>query len=225
MKASICAKTSSAFAPGYYSVIGMPTQRQIRYGIKPLVFLLCALPLLSLIGRAFGFGDDLGPNPVETLQDVLGEWGLRFLLATLAVTPLRLLLGKPWLGQFRRMLGLFAFTYAGLHFANYLVLDQSLDLATIVEDIVERPFITVGFVAVVTMVPLAITSTAGWRRRLGKRWNALHRLVYPAAILACWHFWWQVKKDITEPLIYAAILAALLGYRIWRHVSQKTQSA
>ena len=194
----------------------MPTQRQIRRVGKPAVFLLASLPLVGLALRIAGIGESLGANPVETLQDELGEWGLRFILITLAVTPLRQLLGWPWLTQFRRMLGLFAFTYCGLHFVNYLWLDQRFEWNAIVEDVVERPFITVGFTAVVLLIPLAVTSTAGWRRRLGRRWQSLHRLVYVIAILACWHFWWQVKKDITEPLIYAGIAAALLGYRVWR---------
>lgn len=194
----------------------MPTQRQIRTIGKPAVFLLASLPLFWLVARIAGYGESLGANPIETLQDELGGWGLRFILITLAVTPLRHLLGWPWLTQFRRMLGLFAFTYCGLHFLNYALLDQSLEWGAIVEDVIERPFITVGFAAVLLMTPLAITSTAGWRRRLGRRWQTLHYLVYPIAIMGCWHFWWQVKKDLREPLIYAGILAVLLGYRLWR---------
>ncbi len=197
----------------------MPTARQIRLIGKPVVFTLAILPLAWLIARVAGIGPGLGPNPVETLQDELGIWALRLILITLAITPLRLALGKPWPLQFRRMLGLFAFTYAALHFANYLLLDQTLLWSAIVEDIVKRPFITVGFAAVVLLIPLAITSTAGWRRQLGRRWLMLHRAVYLIGILACWHFWWQVKKDITEPAIYAAILAVLLGVRVWRHIS------
>ncbi len=197
----------------------MPTARQIRLIGKPVVFVLAVLPLAWLIARAAGVGPGLGPNPIEALQDGLGIWALRLILITLAITPLRLALGKPWPLQFRRMLGLFAFTYAALHFANYLLLDQTLLWSAIVEDIVKRPFITVGFAAVVLLVPLAITSTTGWRRRLGKRWLVLHRAVYLIGILACWHFWWQVKKDITEPAIYVAILTVLLGIRVWRRVT------
>ena len=195
----------------------MPSLRQVRRYYKPVVFAACLVPLVLLLLRIFEIGDfSLGPNPVEDIQDSLGIWAIRFIMITLAVTPLRVITGQNWLLQFRRMFGLFAFTYAGLHFLNYLVLDQTLDVAIILEDIVERPFITVGFGALMLMVPLAITSTSGWRRRLGVRWQQLHRLVYATGILACWHFFWQVKKDIREPMIYIVILALLLGFRLWR---------
>jgi len=170
-----------------------------------------------LAGRAFElFGSGLGANPIEAMMDHLGQWGLRFLLLTLGITPLAVTLRKPWLMKIRRMIGLFAFTYLSLHFLTWLVLDKWLEPAAIVEDIAERPFITVGFAALLLLLPLAVTSTNGWMRRLGRRWHSLHRLVYPAAVLACIHFWWQVKADLTEPLIYSAILAALLGWRLWR---------
>lgn len=195
----------------------MPTLKQIRVFGKPVVFVAASLPLVWLAAGLFGIGGaELGVDPIETLQDELGEWGLRFLLITLAITPLQKIVGKPWPLLFRRMLGLFAFTYCALHFANYLVLDQGLYLPEILEDILKRPFITVGFAALLLMAPLAVTSTYGWQRRLGNRWKTLHKLIYPIAILACWHFWWQVKKDLTEPLIYAAILALLLAFRLWR---------
>lgn len=195
----------------------MPTTWQIRFILKPLVFAACAAPLVVIGLRIAGVGESLGPNPVEVLQDEFGEWALRLLLVTLAITPLRLALGKPWPVRFRRMLGLFAFAYAALHFMNYLVLDLQFDWPEIVEDVLERPFITVGFTALLILLPLAITSTRGWQRRLGPRWGELHRLVYVAAILACWHYWWQVKKDATEPMIYAGILAVLLAVRLWRN--------
>lgn len=189
----------------------MPTLRQVRLIGKPLVFGAALLPLAGLVAGAAGAGGArLGANPVETIQDTTGLWALRFLLLTLAMTPLRVLLGAAWPLQFRRMLGLFAFAYAALHFANYLLLDRALDLAEIVPDIVKRPFITIGVIALLLLVPLAATSTAAARRRLGARWQVLHRLVYPIALLGCWHFWWQVKKDVTEPAVYAAILAILL---------------
>lgn len=194
----------------------MPSTRQIRFVLKPLVFAACAAPLVFIGLRIAGIGPSLGPNPVEVLQDEFGEWALRLLLVTLAVTPLRLAIGKPWPLRFRRMLGLFAFTYAALHFANYLVLDLQFDWPEVFEDILDRPFITVGFCALLILLPLAVTSTQGWQRRLGARWGRLHRLVYIVAILACWHFWWQVKKDFAEPAIYAGILAALLGVRLYR---------
>jgi sulfoxide reductase heme-binding subunit YedZ len=191
--------------------------RQVRYIWKPVVFLLCLVPLAILVLRTFEVGTlRFGPNPVEEIQDTLGLWGLRFVLLTLLITPLRQATGKAWLVRFRRMMGLFAFTYIGLHFLNYLVLDQTFDIDAIAEDILERPFITIGFSALMLMIPLAVTSTNGWRRRLGKRWNKLHRLVYVIAIFGCWHFFWQVKKDLQEPMIYILILAFLLGARIWR---------
>jgi sulfoxide reductase heme-binding subunit YedZ len=201
----------------------VPGLRQIRYLWKPVVFVFCLAPLAWLALQVFEVGSlRLGPNPVEDIQNELGIWALRFILLTLAITPLRWATGKAWLVQFRRMIGLFAFTYAGLHFLNYLVLDQTLDLAAIVEDILERPYITIGFSALVIMTPLAVTSTDGWRRRLARRWQDLHRLVYVTGILGCWHFYWQVKKDIREPLIYISILALLLGVRIWRSRRNKT---
>ena len=184
---------------------------------KPAVFLLCLAPLLRLAAGLLGWVDvDLGINPVETIQDTLGIWGLRLLLVTLAVTPLRVIGGWPRLLAFRRMLGLFAFTYVLLHFLFYLFVDQAFDWRQLGADIAKRPYITVGFSALLLLVPLAVTSTQRAMRRLGRRWQKLHRLVYPAAILGCAHFWWQVKADIREPLIYAAIAALLLGWRAVR---------
>lgn len=189
----------------------------MRRVLKPALFLLCALPLAWLLARAFSIaGAGLGPNPIDEIMDRLGDWGLRLLLATLCVTPLAVTLRKPWLVGMRRMLGLFAFTYLSLHFLNWLVLDQWFDLDAIAADIAKRPYITVGFTAYAMLVPLAVTSTAGWMRRLGRRWHRLHRLVYAAAILGCTHFWWQVKADWREPAVYAALLALLLGWRIRR---------
>ncbi len=189
----------------------------MRRFLKPLLFVLCALPLAWLVLRAFGVaGASLGANPVDELQDELGEWALRFLLLTLCVSPLAVTLRKPWLMGLRRMLGLFAFTYLSLHLLNWLVLDQWLDLRAIAADIAKRPYITVGMASFLLLVPLAVTSTAGWMRRLGRRWHRLHRLIYPAAILGCVHFWWQVKADWREPAIYAAVLVLLLGWRIRR---------
>jgi sulfoxide reductase heme-binding subunit YedZ len=141
---------------------------------------------------------------------------LNFLLITLAVTPLRVLTGKNWLIRFRRMLGLFAFFYILMHFLAYAGVDQRFNLAAILEDIVKRPFITIGFTAFLLLIPLALTSTNGMMRRLGRRWQKLHRLVYLIAILGVWHFYWQVKLDTLQPVIYIAILGLLLGYRLWR---------
>ena len=189
----------------------------MRRFLKPALFVLCALPLAWLVARGAGIaGAGLGANPVDEIMDRLGDWGLRLLLATLCITPLAVALRKPWLVGLRRMLGLFAFTYLSLHFVNWLVLDQWFDLGAIAADIAKRPYITVGFAAFAMLVPLAVTSTAGWMRRLGRRWHRLHRLVYPAAILGCIHFWWQVKADWREPAVYATVLALLLGWRIRR---------
>ena len=192
-----------------------------RWIAKPLVFLLCLLPVSWLLAGLAGFpAADLGANPIETIQDTLGIWGLRLLLTTLAVTPLRELLGWPRLLGFRRMLGLYAFFYVSMHFIFYLLVDQSLDWRVLLEDIAKRPFITVGFSALLLLIPLAVTSTKRAMRRLGRRWQRLHRLVYPAAILACTHFYWQVKADIREPLVYVLVLAVLLGWRLYRYRRQ-----
>ena len=190
------------------------TQKSIWF-LKALLFLLCLVPLAKLALEIFGVGGmSLGANPIEALIHRLGIWGLNFLLITLAVTPLRRLTGKGWLLRFRRMFGLFAFFYVLLHFLTYAGLDQRFDPPVIFEDIVEWPFITVGFTAFLLLIPLALTSTNAMMRRLGRRWQKLHRLVYLIAILGVVHFYWQVKLDTLEALIYAAILAALLGFRL-----------
>jgi sulfoxide reductase heme-binding subunit YedZ len=190
------------------------TKGSIRI-LKVLLFLACLIPLGKLTLEIFGVaGMSLGANPIEELIHRLGIWGLNFLLITLTVTPLRRLTGKNWLLRFRRMLGLFAFFYLLLHFLTYAGLDQRFDLAAIIEDIAERPYITVGFTALLLLVPLAATSTQAMMRRLGRRWQKLHRLVYLIAILGVVHFYWQVKLDTFEALIYAAILAILLAYRL-----------
>ncbi len=183
----------------------------IRYG-KPVVFALCLMPLAMLIYR--GTTGDVGSNPVEALTHTTGDWALRLLLVTLAVTPLRRLTGRGWLLRFRRMLGLFAFFYASLHLLTYLWLDQFFDLRAIAEDVTERPYIALGLGAYLLMVPLALTSTRSMVRRLGRRWQVLHRAVYPLAILAVLHFFWLVKADMTEPAVYAAVLGVLLAARL-----------
>ncbi|HET9694063.1 MAG TPA: protein-methionine-sulfoxide reductase heme-binding subunit MsrQ [Steroidobacteraceae bacterium] len=183
-------------------------------GDKPLAFLLCALPLAWLAGRTFEVGSlTLGPNPVEALIHGLGSWGLRLLLLTLCVRPLAVVLRQPRLMRLRRMLGLFAFTYLVLHFLAWLVIDRALDFAGILPDIAKRPYVTVGFTALLLLIPLAVTSTDRWMRRLGRRWHALHRLIYPAALLGCLHFLWLVKADWREPALYLAIFALLMGWR------------
>jgi sulfoxide reductase heme-binding subunit YedZ len=182
---------------------------------KPVVFLLCLLPLVLLLLRAFQVaGLGLGANPIEALLHELGRWGLKFLLLTLAITPVRRFSGWTWLPRFRRMLGLFAFFYVLLHFLTYAVLDQGLDLAVIIEDVIKRPYITLGMTGLLLLIPLALTSTRGMMRRLGKRWKKLHRLVYIIAILGVWHFYWQVKLDTLDATVYALILGGLLLARI-----------
>lgn len=181
---------------------------------KVVVFVLASVPVL-LLSLALARGD-LGPNPVETLQNQTGEWTLKFLVMTLAVTPLRKILTLPELIRFRRMLGLFAFFYVCLHFLAYLVLDQSFNFAGMLDDVVKRKFITVGFAAFLLLIPLAATSTTGMIRRLGgKRWQSLHRTIYLCGILGVIHYWWKVKSDIRGPLFYAVLVGILLLYRLW----------
>jgi len=183
---------------------------------KPLVFLLCLLPVMHLLAGAFSIaGQSLGANPIEELLHALGRWGLKILLLTLAITPLRRWTGWNWLIRFRRMLGLFAFFYIVLHFLVYAILDQGLDIEAIVEDVIKRPYITLGMAGLLMLIPLAVTSTKGMMRRLGKRWQKLHRLVYAIAVVAVWHFYWQVKLDTLEPILYALVLAGLLGVRVY----------
>lgn len=191
--------------------------------LKTAVFIACLLPLASLVLGVCGvqaFG--LGANPVEELLHRLGLWALRLLVLTLAITPLRTWLHAPWLMPLRRMLGLYAFTYVTLHFSTWLILDQGLYWRGILSDIGKRPFITIGFAAFLLLIPLALTSTNGMMRRLGRRWKTLHRLIYPIAVLGVWHYYWQVKADVREPLIYAAIVGVLLGWRVVKAVRATT---
>jgi sulfoxide reductase heme-binding subunit YedZ len=181
--------------------------------LKPGIFAGALAPLGSVIVRAVG--GLLGANPIAEVLNELGLTALIFLVASLACTPARRLFGWTWPPRIRRELGLFAFFYAALHFLVYLVIDQGVDMDVIVEDIVKRPFITVGFAALVLLVPLALTSTTASIRRLGyRRWQRLHQLAYLAGILAVIHFIWRVKIDVSQPLLYAAVLAALLGVRV-----------
>ena len=182
--------------------------------LKPAVFVAALAPAAYLVYGVFAHA--LGANPIDAVTDETGTWTLRFLVLTLLVTPLRKWTGWNALIKFRRMLGLFAFFYGSLHFLTYLVLDQFFDVSAIVADIVKRPFITLGFLAFVLMIPLAATSTAGWIRRLGgKRWNLLHRLAYVSAVAGVVHYWWLVKSDISRPARYGAIVAVLLVTRVW----------
>lgn len=193
--------------------------------LKPAVFLLCLLPAGRVAWK--GFAGQLGANPIEVITHSTGIWTLTFLLITLGITPLRKLLGQPWLIKFRRMTGLFAFFYGTLHFLTYVWLDKFFEWPEITKDVYKRPFITAGFTGFVLMIPLALTSTRKWIQRLGgKRWNLLHRLVYFSAAAGAIHFYWLVKKDVTRPVIYGSVLAALLGYRlvVWGSKKARTRN-
>ncbi|PLY13481.1 MAG: sulfoxide reductase heme-binding subunit YedZ [Sedimenticola sp.] len=186
----------------------MTRSKLISHVVKPLLFAVCLIPLL-LLGII-----DLGANPIETLTHHTGDWALRFLLITLAVTPLQKLTGIGEIVRVRRMLGLYAFFYAVLHAGIYFVLDQGLDFRAVVADVIERPYITIGFAVFLSLIPLAATSTNAMMRRLGgRRWKRLHRIVYLSALGAVVHFLWLVKADLREPLIYLAILLLLLAFR------------
>jgi sulfoxide reductase heme-binding subunit YedZ len=191
--------------------------RPIRFTfwLKLAAWALCLYPAAALAWRTYN--GHLGANPVETLEHGSGSAALKILLATLAMTPLRQLTGRPEPIQLRRTLGLFAYVYMCVHFAMYLVFDLELSLPKLGEDLVKRTYITLGFSCWLLLLPLALTSTDGWQRRLKRRWKSLHRLIYPAALLACGHFIWLVKKDETEPMIYLGVLLVLLGWRLpWR---------
>jgi sulfoxide reductase heme-binding subunit YedZ len=192
--------------------------------LKPFVFLACLIPLGRLGWKALNAG--LGANPIQVITWSTGTWTLVFLIVTLAITPVRKVTKQYWLIQFRRMFGLFAFFYVCLHFLTYIWLDQFFDLQSITKDIAKRPFITVGFTAFILLIPLALTSTQASIRRLGKRWTRIHRLIYVTAVLGVIHYIWLVKKDIRKPVIYAAILSVLLGYRIviWAWARMSTSS-
>jgi len=191
----------------------MKLQEKFIRSLKALVFLICLGPATVLVWK--GFHDRLGANPVDVITRTTGRWTLTFLLLTLSITPLRKLARLPWLVRFRRMLGLFAFFYGTLHLMTYVWLDKFFDFHAMLHDIGKRRFITAGMTAWTLMLPLALTSTAGWIRRLGgKRWQKLHRLIYFSAAAAVIHFIWLVKADLRRPLTYGAILAALFTYRI-----------
>ena len=196
--------------------------KPIRF-FKPVIFLACLAPLAALAWKAYS--GNLGANPIEVITHATGDWTIRFLLITLSVTPLRKLTRQPWLIRFRRMFGLFAFFYGVLHFLTYIWLDKFFNFHEMLADIAKRRFITVGFTGFLLLIPLALTSTAGWIRRLGgKRWQMLHRLIYFSAIAGVIHYLWLVKADIRKPLQYAAILALLLGYRIFVWLQSRFKS-
>jgi sulfoxide reductase heme-binding subunit YedZ len=181
------------------------------------VFVSCLVPLGILVRE--GLTGGLGPNPVEFIEHATGDWTLRFLAITLAITPVRKMLNMPLLVRYRRMLGLFAFFYGSLHFSTYLVFDQMLSLGGMWQDVMKRRYITVGFTGFVLLVPLAVTSTAGWIRRLGgRRWRRLHQAIYVTALAGVIHYYWLVKSDVRQPLLYAGIIGGLLAWRllVWR---------
>lgn len=181
--------------------------------LKTLAHALALLPLALLVRSVLQ--DTLGADPVAAITHETGDWALRGVLLGLALTPLRRLIGQTWPLRFRRLVGLYAFFYASLHLATYVVLDLGQYWSQILDDILKRPYITVGFAAWLLLLPLALTSTRGWMRRLGRRWGQLHKLVYVVGLLGVLHFLWLVKSDLREPLVYAGILALLLGVRLW----------
>ena len=193
---------------------------------KTVVHLAALAPLALLLWQMWAVAktgsNALGADPVAEIEHRLGLWALRFLVLALAVTPLRQLAGWAVLVRFRRMLGLYAFAYATLHLAAYVGLDLRGYWTQLFEDIAKRPYITVGFLAWLLLVPLAVTSTTGWIRRLGRHWARLHTLVYAIGVLAVLHFWWLVKSDIREPALYAGLVAVLLGWRIWKRWQPRT---
>lgn len=202
----------------------MSATRVVRFVVKPAVFAAALVPLGLLVRAALSNG--LGANPIEAVTHTTGDWTLRFLLMTLAVTPLRWITGWNPAVRFRRMLGLFAFFYGMLHLLTYVVLDKFFAWHEILRDVMHRRFIMVGATALALLVPLAATSTAGMIRRMGGRaWQALHRLVYLSAIAGVVHYWWLVKADVTKPRVYAVVLGTLFGVRLivaWRRRRQTT---
>ena len=196
-------------------IVSLDTLAQVRLIWKPIVFILCLVPALLVVTDALEITGRLGANPIEEIQDRFGIWALRFIMITLAITPLRRFSGWNWLIRFRRMFGLLTFFYALMHFLTWFILDSEMLISAILEDLTERTFITIGFAALVLLTALAVTSTDAMRRRMGRRWQKLHYAAYVIAFLGVWHYWWQVKKDVTDPQVYAVILTVLLAIRLW----------
>lgn len=195
-------------------MLRQPGTRQVAW-IKAGLFVLCLVPMARLVYG--GFANSLGANPLETITRSTGWWALFLIMATLCVTPLRKLTGANWLLRLRRMLGLYAFFYALAHFITFVWFDHWFDVGEILKDVVKRPFVTVGFAAFLLLWPLALTSTSAMVRRLGRNWQRLHRLIYAIALLGVVHYWWLVKRDLTEPIVFSLVLAVLLGARLyWR---------
>jgi sulfoxide reductase heme-binding subunit YedZ len=207
-------------------LLGLNVERRYRLLYKPAVFVAALVPLAWMICGLFGWlGFSAGVDQVKFLELETGKTALNLLLLTLMITPVRQLTGLTHLIRLRRMVGLFAFFYALLHFTVYVVLDLDLNWHMVGADIVKRPYITVGFTALMLLIPLAVTSTNRMMRRLGRRWSRLHRLVYLIAVLGVWHFYWQEKIDVRQPLLYAAVLALLLAYRLARSAWLRRLSA
>lgn len=185
-----------------------------KHAIKSTVFILALLPVVTLVWQLLA--DQLGANPIDEIADATGQWTLRFLLITLMAMPLKRLFGWGWTIRVRRMLGLFAFFYATLHLVTYLWLDQFFDWGEIGLDILDRPFITVGMLSFILLLPLVVTSNKAMVRRLGRNWKRLHRLAYVIPLLGVLHYWWLVKADVREPLVYGAVLVVLLAFRVRR---------
>ncbi|HED34261.1 MAG TPA: sulfoxide reductase heme-binding subunit YedZ [Gammaproteobacteria bacterium] len=198
--------------------------RYLRYtgsigvALKPVVFILCLTPFVSLMLGAFN--NDLGPNPVEVMIRTLGDWGIYFLLTGLCISPLRKLSGAMWLIRYRRMIGLFAFFYVSMHFLSYIWFEQFFNVDEIIKDIVKRPFITIGFINFLLLIPLVVTSTNAMMKRLKKNWGRIHRLVYPVTMLALLHYFMMIKADYFMPVVLLIILGVLLGYRLVMRVSR-----
>ena len=204
--------------------------RQVRFIWKPTIFLLCLVPAGLVITDLLEITGTLGANPVEAMLDRFGTWAIRFIMITLTVTPLRKLTGWNWLIRFRRMFGLFTFFYVLMHFLVWLMLDRGLYfsafaevLPAVVEDLTERTFITLGFTALVLLTAMAVTSTVGMRRRMGRRWQKLHYSAYAVGILGVWHYWWQVKKGPDDAIYYAAIFALLIGLRTYWYLQKRSK--
>jgi len=193
--------------------------------VKAGIWIACLLPFAILAARTFEIAGNLGGDPVTEVLHTLGKTGLNILLIALAVTPARQLSGWNWLARLRRLLGLFAFFYIALHFTTFVWLDLQFAWSTIFEEIVLRPYLMLGMLALLAMIPLTITSTRGMQRRLGRKWTTLHRLVYPIGILAVWHYWWQVRGDTGEANIYIMLLAALLGFRLFKAWQRRRRRA
>ena len=201
----------------------MNATQQRRWVFKPIVWILCLLPLALLIYD--GFTDNLTANPIEKITNTTGIWTLRLIVASLLVTPLRWATGINQLINYRRVIGLFAFFYGSIHFTVFFFLDHQFDFGAMWTDVLERPYIAAGFAAFVLMIPLAITSTTGWIRRMGgRKWNLLHKLIYITALAAVLHYYLKVKLDGSYPVYYGIGVAFLLGFRAWRYFAKRAAS-